>query len=635
MSFVALRHLLVATAPLLLLVIALFALLGYEFGRRDVVLVLVYCAFLGISLLAAAYYSRINPRPGHREVERLVGVLLSLPLVGRLPLARRIAVLNAAGLAWYTLLSRRLWRLEIRIYAIVIGLAALLVWLEVATRLVFVFLLLVVFGLSYVGVSVATLVAYRRRLPDFQRGLRSFRLLAHALIAILLAILGRSWSLRIDDEVRSWFAVVFTVVAFAILWWLRPGNEARHPTRVALFAGSVLLPLTLAWCVTSLALLPSWTQAVIAVWWGHDHDPYDKQLEARRRHHSVPVAVALSGGGYRAAAVHTGVLAALDDAGIAIRYLSTVSGGSIVGANYALGMAPGVFAERLRSNRPGLAADLFNVVTVGIDLLHKELTRTDVFGWHLRRVYFHWHTMGETGPPTLIVNTTDYASGRRAAFWPYVSRSWPLAPTVAASGAFPLAFAPITIGGSRYIDGGVVENLGLDGLALFLDTHRPGSAIEVPTPEVLIISDVSKLPDRLAGTAKVWALAAAWRALDLSYESVHRYLYDRYTERRYAPDDPGPLKQPFEVEAESLWQGQGRKGKVCVFVLAPTTRAESQRFGGAQAKIQRVAALPTLRELEPDEVTLAVWAGRTITEAYIDAISDRARGGCARLSPRR
>jgi predicted acylesterase/phospholipase RssA len=43
------------------------------------------------------------------------------------------------------------------------------------------------------------------------------------------------------------------------------------------------------------------------------------------------VAVALSGGGYRAAITEAGLLAALDRHCVPIRYLSTVSGGSIIG----------------------------------------------------------------------------------------------------------------------------------------------------------------------------------------------------------------------------------------------------------------------------------------------------------------
>ena len=51
-----------------------------------------------------------------------------------------------------------------------------------------------------------------------------------------------------------------------------------------------------------------------------------------RRLPGLTVAVTLSGGAYRAAAFHAGVLNALDRAKIRVDYLSTNSGGSIVGS---------------------------------------------------------------------------------------------------------------------------------------------------------------------------------------------------------------------------------------------------------------------------------------------------------------
>ena len=51
----------------------------------------------------------------------------------------------------------------------------------------------------------------------------------------------------------------------------------------------------------------------------------------------VRVGIALSGGGYRAALMHAGVLHALEEMHVHPTHLSTVSGGSIIGAFYAHG----------------------------------------------------------------------------------------------------------------------------------------------------------------------------------------------------------------------------------------------------------------------------------------------------------
>jgi len=66
------------------------------------------------------------------------------------------------------------------------------------------------------------------------------------------------------------------------------------------------------------------------------------------------IGLALSGGGYRAAVFHSGVLQALESYGIRVSHLSTVSGGSIIGAYYAVGGEPARFVE-------AVAKDYFNL----------------------------------------------------------------------------------------------------------------------------------------------------------------------------------------------------------------------------------------------------------------------------------
>ena len=63
---------------------------------------------------------------------------------------------------------------------------------------------------------------------------------------------------------------------------------------------------------------------------------------ARRRAPRRRVGLALSGGGARAIAFHLGCLRALHDRGILeqVEVISTVSGGSVIGAMYAYGDQP-------------------------------------------------------------------------------------------------------------------------------------------------------------------------------------------------------------------------------------------------------------------------------------------------------
>ncbi len=57
-----------------------------------------------------------------------------------------------------------------------------------------------------------------------------------------------------------------------------------------------------------------------------------------------PIALSLSGGGYRAAAFHLGTLQYLNRLGLlkAVQILSTVSGGTLVGMKFALSQKQGV-----------------------------------------------------------------------------------------------------------------------------------------------------------------------------------------------------------------------------------------------------------------------------------------------------
>lgn len=77
------------------------------------------------------------------------------------------------------------------------------------------------------------------------------------------------------------------------------------------------------------------------------------------------VGLALSGGGYRAAVMHAGVLDQLGTFGVPITNLSTVSGGSIIGAFIAAGGSPRDFADAVTNGRFRYKRDLtwiWNVV---------------------------------------------------------------------------------------------------------------------------------------------------------------------------------------------------------------------------------------------------------------------------------
>jgi hypothetical protein len=91
----------------------------------------------------------------------------------------------------------------------------------------------------------------------------------------------------------------------------------------------------------------------------------EKTVDFRLNEHSHPagpirIGLALSGGGYRAAVFHAGVIYELQRRGIPIRAVSSVSGGSIVAAAVMHGMPPQEFVSLVKSGRFNLARTIID-----------------------------------------------------------------------------------------------------------------------------------------------------------------------------------------------------------------------------------------------------------------------------------
>ncbi|MBV9155305.1 MAG: patatin-like phospholipase family protein [Acidobacteriaceae bacterium] len=328
------------------------------------------------------------------------------------------------------------------------------------------------------------------------------------------------------------------------------------------------------------------------------------------------VAVLLSGGGYRAAVTHAGLLWAFDQAGIPIRILSTVSGGSIVGGAYAAGWTPDQFKTYLRNSRPGLSRDVldaWNFVRAEFDPARGS---GETFAAHLARNYFAHTKFEATGPPQLLVNATRLDNGERQIFWRGMSGPLPdLAHACAASGAFPGAFDPVYINNVPYIDGGVVENLGAEGLGQYLARN-----VTEPTPGLVVISDLSAEPAPLANGA-LTPVDLALRANDLVYKQLERRIYEHFLASAYDPRSPA--LSGYAVEAGSIWKG--RSGSTRVFFLAPTSDGELKRLSKAEKRIAlSVRDISTLVEPSGDQVEAAFWLGTRIARAYLPGLCDAA-----------
>lgn len=227
---------------------------------------------------------------------------------------------------------------------------------------------------------------------------------------------------------------------------------------------------------------------------------------------TLRIALSLSGGGFRAAAFHLGVLRLLHRVQLLerVRALSTASGGTIAGAFYAQCTARKVafeaFDERLREylvthdvidgalRRLGTQDDgrSHALITAAADdyaatLVDGSLGELAVAASHLDEISFN-STDIENGLPFRFVKTVTRhvrSGNRRYSIPDEVSRRLRLADIVAASSCFPAAFEPMTFPRDfalpadakpttavPLMDGGIIDNQGVDALLLVRARRR-------------------------------------------------------------------------------------------------------------------------------------------------------------------
>lgn len=217
-----------------------------------------------------------------------------------------------------------------------------------------------------------------------------------------------------------------------------------------------------------------------------------------------PVAVTMSGGGFRAAVAAVGAVRLLASAGLlpSLRYLSSVSGGSVANGLVAVNWpqlrerdyAPRAFDDLVvrplerrltgRSLTWSLVRGMWR--TIG------PATRTDLLARRFDEWFFDGRQLTDLDPEVRwIVNAANQTSGVRFTFERDVVGDYTigLIPTrdtgialslaVAASAAVPGVFAPVVIRGLDFrcatgdpalLDGGTYDNTGLEALAG--DRHR-------------------------------------------------------------------------------------------------------------------------------------------------------------------
>lgn len=178
----------------------------------------------------------------------------------------------------------------------------------------------------------------------------------------------------------------------------------------------------------------------------------------------MKIGIALSGGGARGVA-HIGVLQALDELGIDINHVAGTSAGSIVGAMYAYGYKPRQILEVIqqvtifKSVRPAWTWSGLLTMDGMRELLLKYMPENKF----------------ERLKKPLVVAATEIRKGEVHYF-----SEGDLVPAVMASCSIPAVFAPQSINGGLYIDGGVFENLPVKPLVGVCDLIIASHCNQIP-----------------------------------------------------------------------------------------------------------------------------------------------------------
>jgi predicted acylesterase/phospholipase RssA len=353
------------------------------------------------------------------------------------------------------------------------------------------------------------------------------------------------------------------------------------------------------------------------------------------------IALSLSGGGFRAAGFHLGVLDALERLGLLedVTVLSTASGGSFVGAALALSRAR---KEPFRTCFERLHAFLAADAVPGAVLAEFEAARSEPRARSLvvaaarayDRLLFEGATLGELldGDGKLrdvMLNATELTSGIAFRFqrsasgqarigngnvWipPEVARTLRVADVVAASSCFPGAFEPMVFpddfrglhGAARVLegpasragraialmDGGIYDNQAVDGV------RRAAARSGATPPAIHLVSDTAPPYPPMPPSKRPRAGALWWWVVPAAILAVLAWLAVRVFAIAIAPGPRAWDVAGLVVAAVAVAGGTGARAwfgvRGLVARIPPLPR-------GVRAALLRTALRLRLGELGP------------------------------------
>ena len=223
--------------------------------------------------------------------------------------------------------------------------------------------------------------------------------------------------------------------------------------------GIALLALTLSACDTLGSSLPFSSR-------NNNRQP----LTASQAHNKPPAVIGLAlGGGASKGFAHIGVIKVLEENNIPVKIVTGTSAGAVVGSLYASGMN----ASRMQREAENLQR---------ADLVDLTLSTSGFIRGEKLQNYINRQTGNrpmQSFPLRFAAVATEFDTGRNVVF-----NRGNAGQAVRASASIPNVFQPATIGGKRYVDGGLTAPV-------------PVGAARNLGANVVIAVDISAKPARL------------------------------------------------------------------------------------------------------------------------------------------
>lgn len=323
---------------------------------------------------------------------------------------------------------------------------------------------------------------------------------------------------------------------------------------------------------------------------------------------SKRIGLALSGGGFRAAAFHLGVMRKLAAVGLLdkLDLLTCVSGGSIAGGTVAVNWGA---ADKLDLLDNYLRTRSIAVSSVIGGVLDPFESRLDKLAGSYDRDLFHGKLLQDLAAgPRIYFNATNLATGNLFFFAAgggkpeeigehelgvVTAPDFPISRAVAASSAFPPVFPPLRLDAATYrhatsveyvtlTDGGVYDNMGINPLL------RRRNALDY-----VIVSDGGK-PFANADRPTESGAIVLKASLDIMMEQIRGLEFDRLQHRYAALQGPKPLWFSIDSKEGEAHPGDAAFASAIATDLHRLSDDEMQvltTHGGAlvEARIKRYA----------------------------------------------